>query len=218
MGHFIHYLSLKGYGSGLNLCNKTNPFLPPINPIFIFYKITQSFWPPYCLQGLGRWKSITGNAFADDGGDPSKRNAAWVPSNPIINELIDKCECGGAKSSVRLNFWEAGEGQGDGLSVTWEWEWAANAASSSCIVFLTGLLRLTIGVLLPDVPSDVPIILAVIWLQSIGHVPVFLNPFLIFSGVKLSQMGPELHQGTQLCWFCQGCAGLAPPWLLGRTS
>ena len=38
----------------------------------------------------GRWKSITGNAFADDGADPSKRNAAHVPSNPLKGELIEK--------------------------------------------------------------------------------------------------------------------------------
>ena len=47
---------------------------------------------------------MTGNAFADDGGDPSKRNAAQVPSNPVKGELIDRGEGGGAKSSVRLGF------------------------------------------------------------------------------------------------------------------
>ena len=47
---------------------------------------------------------MTGNAFADDGGDPSKRNAALVPSNPIKGELIDKGEGGGVKSSVELKF------------------------------------------------------------------------------------------------------------------
>ena len=47
---------------------------------------------------------MTGNAFANDGGDPSKRNAAQVPSNPIKGELIDKGEGGGAKSSARLEF------------------------------------------------------------------------------------------------------------------
>ena len=47
---------------------------------------------------------MTGNAFADEGGNPSKRNAAWVPSNPIKGELIDKCEGGGTESSVGLEF------------------------------------------------------------------------------------------------------------------
>ena len=46
---------------------------------------------------------MTGNAL-DDGGNPSKRKAAWVPSNPIRGELIDKGEGGGAESSVGLEF------------------------------------------------------------------------------------------------------------------
>ena len=108
------------------------------------------------IGGSGRWKSITGKVFADDGGDPSKRNAAWVPSNPL------KGEAGGAELSVGLEFSEVGDGQGDGLPVTWDWECAASAASNSHIVFLTGLLRLTTGVLLPDMPSDGPVISAVI--------------------------------------------------------
>ena len=47
---------------------------------------------------------MTGNAFADDGGDPSKRRAAQVPSNPIRGELIDKAEGGGAELLVGLKF------------------------------------------------------------------------------------------------------------------
>ena len=45
---------------------------------------------------------------------------------------------------------------GDGLPVTWNWEQAAKAMSNSCIAFLTGILRLIMGVLLPDMPSDGP--------------------------------------------------------------
>ena len=47
---------------------------------------------------------MIGKAFADDGGDPSKRNAAQVPSNPINGELIDRGKGGGAESSVGFEF------------------------------------------------------------------------------------------------------------------
>ena len=58
--------------------------------------------------------------------------------------------------------------------------WVLNA----CTSFLTGLLRLTIGQLLPDRPSDGAIASVVILDWSIGQVPVVSEAFLMFLGVK----------------------------------
>ena len=56
--------------------------------------------------------------------------------------------------------------------------------SITCTSFLTGLLRLTIGLLLNDRPSDGAVASVVILVQSIGQVPVISNALLMFSGVK----------------------------------
>ena len=40
------------------------------------------------------WKSMGGMAFAEDGADPSKRNAAWVPSRSSKSVFIDENEGG----------------------------------------------------------------------------------------------------------------------------
>ena len=45
-----------------------------------------------------------GMAFADDGADPLKRNAAQVPSRSSISEFIDEDEGEGAELSGRLSL------------------------------------------------------------------------------------------------------------------
>ena len=91
-------------------------------------------------------------------------------------------------------------------------------ASMSCSVFLTGLLRLTTGLLLPDRPTDGPVISAVIFFQLIGHVPVFSEPFLIFSGVNACVNGPSIALRNSNLVICLQIAGHIPPWLLHKTS
>src|SRR5258706_7954779 len=118
-----------------------------------------------------------GMAFADDGADLLKRNAAWVPSRSSKSEFIDEDEGEGAELSGRLSLRDAGKGHGDEDAETWDWEQGANSSSKSCTVFFTGLLRLTIGVPLPERPSDAAVISGVMREQSIGQVPVFSNEF-----------------------------------------
>jgi len=122
-----------------------------------------------------------GMAFADDGADPLKRNAAQVPSRSSKSEFIDEDEGEGAESPGRLSLRDAGKEHGDEDAGTWDWEWRANSSSNSCTVFFTGLLRLTIGMPLPERPSDAAVISGVMCEWSIGQVPVFSNDFVMFS-------------------------------------
>ena len=85
--------------------------------------------------------------------------------------------------------------------------------SMSCSVFFTGLLRLTMGLLLPDRPTDGAVISGVIFFQLIGHVPVFSNPFLLFSGVKAHSNGSTIATRNSAfmilptcCWVCSSMA------------
>ena len=56
------------------------------------------------------WKSMGGMAFADDGADPLKRNAAQVPSRSSKSEFIDEGEGEGAELFGRLSLRDAGKG------------------------------------------------------------------------------------------------------------
>ena len=56
------------------------------------------------------WKLMGGMAFTDDGADPLKRNAAWVPSRSSNSEFIDEDDGEGAKLSGRLSLRDAGKG------------------------------------------------------------------------------------------------------------
>jgi len=69
------------------------------------------------------------------------------------------------------------------------WEPLIEKVSNSSTALFTGLLRMTMGLPFPDKPSEGPTISAVIWVLSIGQVPVFLNDFLMFSRVKAQQNG-----------------------------
>ena len=125
----------------------------------------------------GRLRSIACTTFADDTGEPSKRKAAWVSPRLSMMESNDSIDGEGGTLSAGSKSGEDGKGGPGGVFLH---AWVSNA----CTSFLTGLLRLTIGPLLPDRPSDGPIASVVILDRLIGQVPVISKAFLIFLGVK----------------------------------
>ena len=115
--------------------------------------------------------------FADDTGEPSKRKAAWVSPRLSMIESSDSIDGEGGMLGGRLKSRGDGKGGPEGAFLC---IWVSNA----CTSFLTGLLRVTIGRLLPDRPSDGAIASVVILDRSIGQVPVVSKAFLMFLGVK----------------------------------
>ena len=115
--------------------------------------------------------------FADDTGELSKRKAACVSPRLSIIESSDLIDGEGGMLGGRSKSGEGGKEDPEGVFLH---AWVSNA----CTSFLTGLLRLTIGLLLPDRPSDGPIASVVILDQLISQVPVVSKAFLMFLGVK----------------------------------
>ena len=147
---------------------------------------------------MGRWRSMVCTTFTDDIGDPSKRKAAWVSLRLSMIESNDSVDGEGGMLDGRSKSWEDGEGSSEDGEGGLTYEFLCAWLSNTCTSFLTGLLRLTIGPLLNERPSDGAVASAVIFIQSIGQVPVISKAFLMFSGVKACWYGPEIASRNSL--------------------
>ena len=105
------------------------------------------------FRKTGKWRSMACTTFADDIGDPSNRKAAWVSPRLSMIESNDSVDGEGGMLGGMSKSSENGKGSSEGEG-TPEDVFLCAWVSNACTNFLTGLLRLTIGLLLPDRPSD----------------------------------------------------------------